>query len=180
MTCVIGISEGGQVLMGADSLSASGYDVTMRRDPKLFQKGPFLIGFTDSYRMGQILRFNMAVEPPSESDDLFAYMATKFVDAARSALREGGWTMKHDERESGGQFLVGLRGHLFVVESDFQVSMPHNGYEAVGCGAPYALGALYATEGEGTARDRIEIGLSAAAEFSAGVRGPWVILESAP
>ena len=60
MTCIVGWTDGVQMVMGADSLAASGWDVRVRRDPKLFRLaqpgGPFaLVGFTSSYRMGQLL-----------------------------------------------------------------------------------------------------------------------------
>jgi len=38
-------------------------------------------------------------------------------------------------QEAGGTFLVGYRGRLFRVDSDYQVGESVNNYCAVGCGA---------------------------------------------
>lgn len=48
---------------------------------------------------------------------------------------------------------------------------------AVGCGDQIARGALYGTQMQ-PPKERIRIALEAAERFSAGVRGPFIILEN--
>lgn len=43
--------------MGCDSAGVGGWHLQLRADPKVFHVGHFLIGYTDSFRMGQLLRF---------------------------------------------------------------------------------------------------------------------------
>lgn len=68
---------------------------------------------------------------------------------------------------------MGYHGKLYEVGSDYQVGIPADGYAAVGCGDCFALGALHGARGSPAAR--IRAALEAAAHFSAGVRGPFVI-----
>lgn len=173
MTAIVGLVHDGQVHIGGDSASVSGWTMTVRADAKVFTKGPFVFGFTTSFRMGQLIRY--AADPPTpDPADLDAFMATKFVDAIRNCLKAGGWAKKTDEREEGGIFLVGTCGRLFSVYADYQVGEAVDGYAAVGCGDEIALGALYASTGSGlTPRARLELALQAAQRFSAGVRGPF-------
>jgi ATP-dependent protease HslVU (ClpYQ) peptidase subunit len=108
--------------------------------------------------------------------DLSRFMCTTFIDAIRDCLKSGGYAKKDSERESGGTFLIGYRGHLFQIADDYQVAEVVYGYDAVGCGSQIALGASHATEPFGMdPQKRVLAALKAAAEFSNGVRGPFHI-----
>jgi hypothetical protein len=175
MTAIAGFCDKGTVWMGGDSAGVAGNDLTLRADPKVFRNGEFLFGFTTSFRMGQLIRFRFKPPVVRECQDLFEYMATDFVDALRECLKVGGFAAKDKEREEGGTFLVGVRGRLFLVDSDYQIEEPLDQYEACGCGHPMVRGALFATQGMEDSRARIELALMAAERHSTGVRGPFVI-----
>jgi hypothetical protein len=172
MTCIVGLVDGGRVWMGGDSAGVAGWDLKVRADRKVFRNGPYVMGFTTSFRMGQLLRHGFA--PPAPVADLDEFMATTFIDAVRERLKAGGWASKENEREEGGAFLVGTRGRLFEIGSDYQVGENVDGWGAVGCGDQVAHGALYASRGK-VAMDRVVIALSAAERFSAGVRRPFAV-----
>ncbi len=173
MTAVVGLVHGDRVHLGADSAGIAGWSLTVRADEKAFRNGPYVMGFTTSFRMGQLLRH--AFVPPEPSGDLTRFMVTGFVDAVRACLKEGGWATKSSEQEQGGEFLVGVAGRLFVIHSDYQVAESVDGYAAVGCGADIALGALYATGGM-LPKPRLRTALEAAERHSAGVRGPFAFV----
>lgn len=183
MTAVVGIvEENGDIYMGADSAGVAGYSVTRRKDPKVFIKMKFIMGFTSSFRMGQLLHYKFS--PPSllkvksGKQTLDHYMNVDFVQALRKCFKEGGFTTINNNKEIGGCFLVGIWGRLFEIESDFQVAESLKNYSAVGCGDDLCLGSLYSTDGltNVTPEQRISLALSAAEEFSAGVRSPFNIL----
>lgn len=147
----------------------------MRADTKVFRTGPYVMGFTSSFRMGQLLRH--AFEPPAPAADLDKFMTTTFIDAVRTCLKAGGWASKNSEQEQSGDFLVGVNGRLFEVGSDYQVGEPADRFTAVGCGDQAARGALYATANTGLQpRERVGIALAAAERFSAGVRAPFAFV----
>ncbi len=170
-----------KVLIGGDSAGVAGLDITLRKDSKVFVNGDMVIGYTTSFRLGQLLRFNL--KPPCDHyDDPYEYMCTDFINCVRTSFKEGGYINVENSREEGGLFIVGYKGRIFVVDSDFQVGESHDDYAAVGCGWAYALGSLYMTEYmtemgafplAGTDR-RVELALSAAEKFSGGVRSPFV------
>jgi ATP-dependent protease HslVU (ClpYQ) peptidase subunit len=177
MTCIVGLVEDGKVYIGGDSAGVGGYSLTVRKDRKVFRNGEFIIGGTSSFRMIQLLRYSLT--PPTIEDDegIERYMATKFIDAVRECLKNGGFAQKTSDQESGGFFLVGVRGRLFQIASDYQVGEPLDGYDAVGCGDDIALGSLYATPDMQSVK-RIEMALKAAERHNAGVRAPfyWEVL----
>lgn len=181
MTCVVGLKTPTTIIVGADSAGVGGWDLRIRADEKVFRTGPYLIGYSSSFRMGQLLRYSLLshLAPLEEQNELlFRYMVTLFVDGVRQCLKDGGYAEKHDEREEGGQFIVGVRDRLFVVDRDYQVEEFADPYAAVGCGAPYALGSLHATDESALpASIRVQRALEAAERFSSGVRGPFVLMQ---
>jgi hypothetical protein len=96
--------------------------------------------------------------------------------AARTCFREGGFARKKDEQEEGGHFLVGVRGRLFEIESDYQVGESLDGYAAIGSGDDVALGALFATHHLGMSPEqRLTLALEAAQHHITSVRAPFLI-----
>lgn len=176
MTCIVGIVQDNKIYMGGDSAGVSDLDITIRRDPKVFRVGEFLLGFTSSFRMGQILMHDFDPPKIKENADPFRYMIKKFIPAVREAFKDGGYLEKNNEADQGGTFLVGIRGRLFVIEDDFQVGESHDGYLSVGCGSKYALGSLYETRHQ-PPMERIEKALNAAEHFSGGVAKPFITME---
>lgn len=175
MTCIVGLVDEGKVYIGGDSAGVNGnWDLIVRADPKVFRTGPFLMGFTSSFRMGQLLHYAFVPPPHPPELDLYRYMTVDFINAVRDCLKSGGWAKKEGEKEVGGIFLVGYRGHLFHVESDYQVGEALDGYMAVGSGDEVARGALYATQ-KLPPMVRLRLALEAAERWNAGVRGPFVI-----
>ena len=175
MTCIAAVVFGGAVHMMGDSAGVAGLDLSLRKDNKVFRVGDVVMGFTSSFRMGQLLQYNLSVPKHHPDMDLFTYMVTEFIPAVRNCLKSGGYTRIDNNEERGGCFLVGIEGRLFQIESDFQVGESHYAFDAVGCGAPYALGALaILIEDKGrTPENILNRALLQAERFSAGVRRPF-------
>ena len=178
MTCIVGLEHAGVVYIGGDSAGVAGLSISSRADGKVFTNGPMAFGFTTSFRMGQLLRYALKVpfQQPDETDD--QYMVTTFVNEVRKCLKDGGYAKKENEAEQGGQFLVGYKGRLYCLDSDYQVGRSRHPYDAVGCGQDIALGAMHALHQKGVANaaEAIRAALLAAEEFSAGVRAPFEIV----
>jgi hypothetical protein len=177
VTVIAGLVDNGSVLIGGDSAGVGGYQLTVRRDSKVFLNGPYVFGFTTSFRMGQLLRWALKPPPPGDPAALEQFMVTDWIDSIRDCLKSGGYAENMGGQEVGGTFLVGVRGRLFEINCDYQVGEPLDGYAAVGCGADVALGALHATQPTDlSADDRVMGALRAAERHSAGVRGPFTLL----
>lgn len=174
MTCIIGLVDDGNVYIGADSAGVAGSGLSIRSDPKVFIRDDFIMGFTGSFRMGQLLRYNLQVAYRPEITDILEYMVKTFVEAVRRCLKGGGFAEKKDDREKGGTFLVGYQGRLFRIGSDYQVGENKLPFDVVGCGEDIAQGSLY-SNGYLKPKERILQALEAAEQFSSGVRRPFLI-----
>jgi hypothetical protein len=150
-------------------------------DPKIYRVGAMLIGFTTSFRMGQLLGYALNLPRHHADVPLENYMATSFITAVRDCLKAGGWAEKEKDQERGGNFLVAYKARIFEIQADYQVAENAEPYSAVGCGFDLALGSLYTSESSAyPPRERVELALRAAAAFSAGVHPPFRVEELSP
>jgi len=180
MTCIIGFSLKSKVYIGGDSAgSNSTYALTVRKDPKVFRNGPCIMGFTSSFRMGDLLHYSLVVPERHPDEDIDKWMRTTFVDAVRGCLKTGGYASKKEETEAGGTFLVGYAGRLFEIEDDYQVGEAVDPYDAVGCGEDIAKGAMAAMiqlESVGDPEQMIRIALEITERNCAAVRAPFTVV----
>ena len=177
MTCIVAYEKDGQVWMGGDSAGVSGYSISARGDSKVFINGEYMIGFTSSFRMGQLLRYKFNPSPCTDWD-LEKHMSTTFIDEVRACFKENGFMTINSGEESGGTFLVATKGRIFVVDNDFQLGWNRVPYNACGCGQDLALGVMHGLHKQNTygADVIVRTALEAAEEFSAGVCGPFNII----
>lgn len=180
MTCIVSIVKDGVVYMGGDSAGVSGLSITIRADEKVFHNNQFIIGFTSSFRMGQLLRYKFIPPKQKLKQSDMEYMVTDFVDSLRKTFKDNGFGKIQDSSDNvGGNFLIGYKSKLYNLQSDFQVGVPSLTYDAVGCGANIALGSLYSSKDKDPI-ERINLALEAAATFNAGVVAPFHIVKLEP
>lgn len=179
MTCIAGYATGsGEVVIGGDSMSSNGYNAFTVRAPKVFVSGPMVVGYTTSFRFGQIAQHH--VTPSGAWADMTAlrYLICDYVPKLREALKEHGFATKLHEQEEGGTLLVGLRGQLFKIQSDYSVLEVGGGIDACGSGQDVAIGAMWGTirHIQPSAEEVVRAGLEAASNFTCHVRAPFTIL----
>jgi ATP-dependent protease HslVU (ClpYQ) peptidase subunit len=174
MTCIVALKHEGAVWMGADSAGVGGYSMHLRKDPKIYRVGSMLLGFTSSFRMGQLLGYKLKMPDHDPRMAAEKWMATEFIDACRTCFKDGGWMRKDHDVEEGGFFLVAYQGRVFHVMSDLQVAETLDDYAATGCGVDLALGSLFSSAGQDP-NERVLLSLRAAAHFSAGVAEPFLV-----
>lgn len=176
MTCIAGIVDNGKVFMGGDSAGVGGGSMHIRSDRKVFKKNGFIFGFTSSFRMGQLIKYKLQI--PESVCDIDDYMHTDFIDSIIGCFKANGYAEIKDGVVSGGTFLVGFKGALYQIDSDFQVAQCVENYDSVGCGKDAALGCLFGLEGGDLPPDgKILKALKASERFSSGVRGPFYVIE---
>jgi ATP-dependent protease HslVU (ClpYQ) peptidase subunit len=164
--------------MGGDSAAVSGWDIKATASPKVFINGDMLIGYTSSFRMGQLLQYKLNIPEYIEDMDDTDYLVSKFIPAVKECLKDGGYMKIENNQDSGGVFLVGFHGKVYQVDEDYQVLRCSDGFTAVGCGGSFAVGALsviLATT-EDSPEKAILYALRVAGRFSAGVCAPYYVI----
>jgi ATP-dependent protease HslVU (ClpYQ) peptidase subunit len=174
LTCIAALVDGSaprRVFMGADSLVDIGSLDVSSMSSKLFRHGELLIGMCGTARAGQIIEHCVDVPPREQGQDANAYLVASWVPAVVTALAKQGACGPEDARGIDGGMLVGIDDRLFLVAGNFSVGEPDRPI-AIGAGGAVACGALYANN-TGRPRHRLEIALSAAAQYCDGVRAPF-------
>jgi ATP-dependent protease HslVU (ClpYQ) peptidase subunit len=153
MTCIVALRcpRDNTVYIGGDSQGTGGHSKSNRLDKKVFRlNNGMKIGFTTSYRMGQILKYKLNLPSFIQEDiDLEQYMCTTFIDSVKRVLADNGAQYEENGVVSGGTFIVAYKDRLFVIYDDFQVAEPEEPYASVGSGSDLALGCLKAFESFG-------------------------------
>ena len=149
MTIITGFTDGKNTWLAGDRIGASEYgDNSLQVRPKVFTKDiphckqKIAIGYTTSFRMGQLLEFKYT--PPVFEGDIDKYIFSKVTSSIMNFLHENKFASESDNVRRGGNFLIGFMGRLFEMQNDFSVLENTRGYAAVGCGFAYALGAMCA------------------------------------
>ena len=151
MTCIAGLEHDGIVTIGSDSQGSSGNKKNEYDHSKLFEieiegfKDKLIGGFTTSFRMGQLLTYNVPpIDAPTDSQTVHSWLITTVVPMIRDVFSDHDFEQDDNGKAKGGMFLLGYQDKLFVVQSDYSVLRPSNGYIAVGSGRQVAHGCLYA------------------------------------
>lgn len=184
MSCVIGMkkSNGGLVVGGDGLLSDADSQATLAT-PKVFECGEFLYGAVGSLRNSQILQYNFSAPLIPKTWDTMRYICELWVGSFRKAVTIGQSLTVKDEiasLEETSQVLIGLRGELFEVQSDFSVFSPERPYLTIGAGQPYVLGALdaFTRHTRLSPRRMVQVALEIAASHCPSVGPPYTLIES--
>jgi len=187
MTCIAGYidKKTKTTYMGADTAGVSGYIISRRKDSKIFSRtNPYgnsmLIGFTGSFRMGQLLRYKLTIPKHIKNIDTYEYMCTYFIDEVKNILTENGFTKIVNNQNEIGKFLVAYNQRLFIIDSDLQVGESQLNYNACGSGGDIALASMrtldnYSKENY-SGEAIINTALQVSEDFCSSVRKPFVIL----
>ena len=181
MTVIAAIaSKDGHIWMAGDSAAIAGYHLDTRADEKVFLKDDILFGFSTSFRFGQLLRWRMKIPECPKDVSNIEFIQCYMIDAIRKTLKDGGYLkVSEGYKEEAGSLLLGYRGELFEVMSDFQVAQSRHRFYAIGCGYEVALGAMAVLNRyEIPDQEIITKTVFATEAFCSGVRRPFVLLDN--
>lgn len=171
MTCIVGLVEKGTIYMGGDSCVSYGWHTEQLASFKVFKVGPFLMGSAGDLRMNNILRYELEIPPQLSHDtDDDRYMVTAVAGHIRTRCKDLGFAKVDSNHEEfgSGNVLIGYRGNIYQMGSDYSIARNINNLAAIGSGYPFALGALAAMK-KRPPKVRIRRALEIAAEFAHGV-----------
>jgi len=156
MTVIAGYTNGEDYAIAADSIVTEG-DYWYLDGPKVWRRGPFLIGAAGSYR--ECVTASQC--PSGEPEALCEFME------------------ENVKKKSDFVLLVVARGNIWVIDRDF-IPVVHDHWWAIGTGAPAALGALYYSYRFESLEPEYVVhrAVDAAIALHVSVRGPVVVLSN--
>jgi ATP-dependent protease HslVU (ClpYQ) peptidase subunit len=174
MTCIAVVKHEGKVYMAGDRGASDDNTILALDAPKVWKIGPYLIGYAGAMD-GERIRYNFKPTAPNLKDT-DKFMQTKFVKELREFYNEF-WVDTSKDGDLG--LIVAIRGEIYEHSSgDMSLSKYTLPYLAMGSGAEYAYGVLYATDKQKNARNRVLQAVNAAIKFSPSCMGPVDIVSA--
>jgi len=175
MTCIVGIVYEGDVYIGGDRSAIDGWNRLVSEESKIFRIGEILMGTSGSHLVMQALKYELKLSrlQHMEGETDLQYLITVFAKEVRNLL--AGLTTKRDEdgeASFSGGALIGYRGNLYRMSSNCQINSFVRRFDAIGSGAPFAMGAV-AASGLGDPVKIIQQALRVTAELCCDVIGPF-------
>lgn len=169
MTCIAAWTNGVDTYIGGDSDFRMGNLRCSNTQSKVIQLGKTLVGGSGCLRALQWLSQlklpkDRTKDPRAYMDDVVPHVAVHFRGVELA----------------GFDFLWVYRHRIFAMSSLFEVT-ERGCFDAIGSGAPVALGVLAAlqqTAGDLNGRSRVELALRITEEFDVYVRSPFTILRA--
>lgn len=193
MSTIVAIKTEDRIWMGADRQSTDGTEKRTLANGKIALKHvvvdgtltdrPILIGLVGFHRSLTIMKYNF--QPPAFPEEWSPeeYLGEFFIPAWKACLKENECIEEFGKSKmpKGDTLLVGYQGVLAMIGSDFALSVYKDGYDAIGSGYEYALGALrvFFESGATNAEQSIERSLGVASYFDPGTGSEFQI-ESIP
>lgn len=160
MTCIAGIASEGIVYIGGDRGLSDGDSILSMPRPKIEQNGEYLIGYSGSLGVGQLLQM---IDLPVPGKNPEKTLRTLFTKSFKDSLEEYGPDITKEDNDT--DFLIGVRGKLYEYSlADWSVAEVE--YSAVGSGGPIALGSLYTTYNHKDPERRLRTAIEAACKLS--------------
>ena len=150
MTCIVWVVANRKVFIWWDTQGTDNdYSKDIRKDVKVFKNGDFVIWFSGSYRVGQILRYclDFTMEPTESGKiekDFMWYMCCDFVTHIRDSLEKNFYSdTKKDKKVWEMSILIWYKDKLVQICEDFQVSECVNPFDSVWCWKEFAKWILF-------------------------------------
>lgn len=177
MTAIVGFTKNKKVYIGGDRIAASDSFSTDVTKSKVFRNGDFLIGYTSSFRFGEILEY--CFTPPTPSSHIKNdkhFLVAEFIPALRKCLEDNKYCSTDANGESGSA-LIGYKSKLYDLQGDWSILEYGDGYAAAGCGMYYSYGCLYGLKDSGLHPKKIvKKALMSAAKYHPLVSAKYDIL----
>lgn len=141
MTCIVGMEKDGRVYLGGDRAAVNPWTIADAGVSKVFKNGKIVAGYAGSFRFGQLLQYAFIPPPYRDVQDVMEFMCVDFVESMRIVMKSHGMARVSDNVESiRADALIGYRGVLYEMDSDFQIR-PRK-IAAIGSGYIAAMGVL--------------------------------------
>ena len=186
MTVIVGIKDKDNIYMGCDSAISTDSEIMTLSNPKIIQKWGMLIGITGSIRGLQLLEYEWDIPDNDDGKEILSVLDTysddeyihKFVvPSIKEVFFSNQYCIQCDGQENMEDWLlIGYKGELYTLVSNYQCFKLDKPYAAIGSGSPYALGSLKTQEDLGIFGKDPEMNITraikSACEFSNSVREP--------
>lgn len=177
MTCIVACRDELNTVLAADSMISIPGEISTTMIPKLFQRGPLMLGVSGSMKVAQQLSITNL-----KTDEIDKYGIHKYLYKRFSTVVD---TINKSAQDEGAGILIVYKQQIFELDLNTAINeIVDRDYWSIGSGAWIAMGSLWTTgelnkyTNRYTALDRASMSVEAAAEHITSVGGPINVLRS--
>lgn len=176
MTTIAALTHDGQVYMASDSCAIDYSRAYQLNEPKILKIGPLLIGLSGYLLDHDLIRYGWTAPTQGRDEDDDRYVRWTVARSLRDFIRnQRHLDTSRGHENAGWGCLIGLRGRLYALDSDFTITPLAEPYGATGSGGSYAMGVLHAlahTNSTLAPRERLDLAVQAACTLDPYTRAP--------
>ena len=135
--------------MGADKMATNDNRVILIQDPKIFyinvnDSPEFLVGVSGNLRVLNIIKYNNQIMNCQLTDDPYFNIINILIPYIQETLKNHNSFMEYEDEQanSDSHFLIGHKGKIFIVSSNYCITETYENFGVIGCGEEIAIGAL--------------------------------------
>jgi ATP-dependent protease HslVU (ClpYQ) peptidase subunit len=143
MTCIVSFFDNNKIVLAGDKCGSNGFTRSLVKEPKVFFIKDFMIGYTSSFRMGQILKYLWNPPERTVSQTTEKYLYSIVADSIRKTFKDHGFVAKSSmDEEIFGDFVICYDNRIFVMYSDLSILEHDQDIVCVGSGEYHAKVAI--------------------------------------
>jgi hypothetical protein len=121
MTSIVAISTEEGVYLGGDLAGSNGHNIGEVSQSKVFCVGEFLVGYSGSFRAGQIVEYSWS--PPDRILGVcdYNYLVLQIIPSLMVILEGSGFGGYDGTEVKGGNFLLVYEGRVYEVQEDYSI-----------------------------------------------------------
>lgn len=177
MTCIVAFKQDGKTWIAGDMLGSNGDTKKLIAQPKVFKNKNLFIGYTTSFRFGQVLEH--AWNPPrhiAEDKSDMKYLVEDAIPSMMQCLKDSG--VKEIADFGGyGDCIIVYNQKIYHMQSDNAI-LEYSDYESCGSGAVMANALMeWHTNGEELVDFSVMKLFSTISKLSCGVSEEYIVMD---
>jgi ATP-dependent protease HslVU (ClpYQ) peptidase subunit len=143
MTCIIAYKdEKNDIYLAGDKMGSNSFTGQTVKEPKVFWKGDFRIGYTTSFRMGQILKHVWTPPQRKVDQNTDSYLYVDVVNSLKRCFIDNGFGNK--DKNNYGTFIMCYEDRMIEVQDELSLLESDRNVVSVGSGTYHATASVLA------------------------------------
>lgn len=143
-------------------------------NPKFFKVGELWFAYTSSFRMADILQYQLDLPKKFPNDSDVEYIKKNVMERIRLVLKDNGFTSINNNKETAGTFLIYYKNKVYTIFDDLQCNLLKKDIYAVGCGEECMTASFLASDKKNII-ETLKKCLFITSKISFGVEPPFFI-----
>jgi ATP-dependent protease HslVU (ClpYQ) peptidase subunit len=141
MTCIVAFrDEKENIIIAGDKMGSDSYSKMIVKEPKVFINGDFAIGYTDSFRMGQLLKHVWVPPERKMEQETDNYLYADVTKSLRGLFKDNGFG--DDDNNEFGAFIMVYEDRILEMQGEMSLLEHETDIVSVGAGCYHATAAL--------------------------------------